>query len=598
MTPLPARHPLRVVAAVCLATALAAAQNDPQLSIETWRGQPVVAGEVLVRFRDDATQLVQDDVHEALGAQRIATLTARTGLVRAPGGVPLDLTLERYARDPAVEFAYPNTIHAALAPTAGTANDPLVVSQWGLANVGAFGAWDVETGDADVVVAIIDSGVDTDHPDLAAQIAWGLDTYGGDGDPDDLDGHGTHCAGIAAAVTDNATGVAGLARGCRLAAYRAGNASFPSSTLIAAIEDARVRGAHVLSMSWGSYGNNPAIEAALADARDDGCVLVAAAGNDGTAQKLYPAALDFVIAVGATKKGDLRASFSNHGNWVSVAAPGQQITSTYKNGLYATLNGTSMATPLVAGAAALVYSRLGGARSPGAAALVRDALEDTAVDVGNWVAHGRIDVPAALAAVQPPAPSEPPVITSVEPSVWPALGGTTVTLHGSHLSGVDAVAVDGAAALGATVAPLSDDALTFVTGDAPRLGDVPLVATTDGIGSASTTVTVVETSPPAISIPSAIAPGAGFAWRLGGGADVRGVLLLSLSPDTTTFRQQPLLTHFSVLWIGLLDGAGLHRVDAVCPHGVGGLTFHSQLATIDDDGHVATSAVTTTTIAN
>lgn len=589
-------HPIRLglLAAALVASAPApTAQSDPTLTIETWRGLPVVAGEVLVQFRDDATQQAQDAIHDEVGAQRLATLTSGLGLVRAPAGEPLDLVLERYARDPAVTYAYPNTIHEAVGNTAP--DDPMILSQWGLTNVGAFAAWDVETGDADVVVAIIDSGVDMDHPDLAAQMAWGLDTYGGDTDPHDLDGHGTHCAGVTAAATDNGTGVAGLARGCRLAGYRCGNASFPSSTLIAAIHDARERGAHVLSMSWGSYGNNPAIAAALNQAHDAGCVLVAAAGNDGTTQKLYPAALANVIAVGATKKGDARASFSNYGSWVSIAAPGQQITSTYKNGLYATLNGTSMATPLVSGAAALIYSRLGAERTPGHAALVRAALEDSAVDVGSWVEHGRLDVPAALDEVTPPVSGEPPVITSVEPTAWRALGGTTVTVTGSHLAGVDSVTVDGVDAVGATLVA-TDDTLTFVADDALRLGDVPLVVRDTGVGEDEATVEIVATSPPLVSVPQAIAPGVGFAWRLGGAPDDRAVLIVSLTSDTFTFRQNELLANFAVLWIGLLDDAGLHALDATVPNGFGGLTFHSQIATIDPEGHIATSPITSTTI--
>ncbi len=593
----PLRKLARSTALALLAlTVSAVSQADPGFETATWRGQDVVSGEVLVQFTDTTTQQAQDEVHERLGGVRLTTLTSQLGVVRAPTAVPLDLTLERYAADPAVAFAYPNTIHRALEPAVTPTDDPMLASQWGLVSVRAFEAWTIESGSSDVVIAIIDSGLDRDHPDLADHYAWGLDTYGADTDPDDYDGHGTHCAGIAAAVTGNATGVAGIARDCRVAGYRCGNSSFPSSTLIAAIHDARTRGAHVLSMSWGSYGSNPAIRSALDDALADGCVLVAAAGNDGTQQKLYPAALDTVIAVGATKQGDVRASFSNHGSWVSVAAPGQQITSTYKNGLYATLSGTSMATPLVAGAAALVYSRLGGVRSPSNAAAVRAALEDSAVDIGGWLAHGRIDVVAALGEVDPPGQSDiVPVIASVSPPSWPALGGTHVTLTGTGFLGVDTITVGGASVLASSQGVVSDTEYVFTTSDASALGSTAIVLAKGPLTSAPFAGTVTETTPPRLEIPSAIATGVGFEWRMGGAVDSPALLIMSLGSDTFMYRGFPVLIQMTVLWSDQLDGTGLATLGAICPPGFNGLTFHSQLATIDH-GSFGASTVRTTTI--
>jgi thermitase len=388
---------------VLLLAAAAPAQNraDPSLASVPWRGERVLDGTLLIRFKEGTPPDV--------AAQRLTQLrtnvtgTLPSGLVRVllPIGADLEAVRAMYAALPEVEFAQPDVLHRPV----GVPNDPKWAQQWALPLVRADLAWDAFTGSPAAVVAVIDSGVDVAHPDLAGQLAWGHDPWAGDSDPTDTDGHGTHCSGVAAALTGNGLGVAGAAPGCRFAAYRCGTNSFPSSALVAAIDDAVARGALVLSMSWGSSYDDQAIHKALQAAAAQGCLLVAAAGNDNSTAPFYPAAHPFVIAVGASTSTDARAAFSNWGPWVDLAAPGQSIVSTWKGGQYKSLSGTSMACPLVAGAATLLYARLG-PRSPAHAAQVRAALEDSAADIGAWIVHGRLDMAAAMELLFPPQPPE------------------------------------------------------------------------------------------------------------------------------------------------------------------------------------------------
>jgi len=302
--------------------------------------------------------------------------------------------------------AWPNV----LAPYQGVAfnpNDLLLPSQWHIDPMDAPRAWGIFRGADTVQVGIIDGGVDYMHVDLAENIwvnpgedlngnriiepaewdsldndgngyvddFWGWDwinldssqVWPGedpgppDNDPSDFDGHGTHCAGDASAATNNAIGVAGPGFNCQIMALRAGymgangQGYVDLGAAIPAVYYAIDMGAEVLSMSFGGSPYGP-FQSALQAASDAGLVLVAAAGNESSSQPIYPAAYDFVIAVAATGPGDILADFSNYGNWITVCAPGVNILSTIPGGGWGNMSGTSMATPVTAGVAALVKS--------------------------------------------------------------------------------------------------------------------------------------------------------------------------------------------------------------------------------------------------
>jgi len=333
-----------------------------------------------------------------------------------------------YRRDPRVEFAEPNYIaHVlpssyglessltvyGLKPSFAIPNDTYWSSQWSLPQIQAPDAWEINTGSTSVVIAVIDTGVDLAHPDLDDKIVPGHDFVNDDDDPQDDFGHGTHVSGIAAAETNNRLGVAGISWGARIMPVKVLDYSGTGTYYDVAdgIVWAADQGAHILNMSLGGPQPSSVLEDAVNYAWDKGAVLVAAAGNDGTNWPIYPAAYQNVIAVAATDRNDQPAYFSNYGHYIGVAAPGVDILSTFPDG-YLSWQGTSMASPHVAGLAALVFS----VDESQTNAAVRQRIEQTADDLGSpgwdeYYGYGRINSYRALSGA-PPAPTPTPGPTS------------------------------------------------------------------------------------------------------------------------------------------------------------------------------------------
>jgi subtilisin family serine protease len=246
-------------------------------------------------------------------------------------------------------------------------NDSLYSYQWNLPQIHMERAWDITQGDSTIVIAIVDTGVDWMHPDLAANMwtnptdgSHGYDVYNEDNNPMPGFSHGTQVAGIAAAVTNNRRGVAGVAPKCKIMAVKASPDANSIDILhgYEGIQWATLHGAHIINCSWGgsfSLFGEEIVKEALAK----GIVIVASAGNDGLDLSdfpQYPACYDGVLAVSATDISDKISSYSNYGYTVGVSAPGDQIESTYPNNEYITEWGTSFSSPVVAGVAALVKS--------------------------------------------------------------------------------------------------------------------------------------------------------------------------------------------------------------------------------------------------
>ncbi len=236
-------------------------------------------------------------------------------------------------------------------------NDPSWDTQWGPQKIEADWAWNTTVGTHDVLVAVVDTGVYYYHEDLTANyVALGYDWVNMDSDPLDDHGHGTHCAGIIAATLNNSIGIAGVAQ-VQIMAEKVLNSGgggyedWVANGIIHATES----GASIISMSLGGYGDSELVHEAVRYAYDAGVLVIAAAGNENTYMKLYPAGYNEVIAVAATDQYDYKASFSNWGDWIELAAPGVDIYSTVPWG-YESWSGTSMATPHVSGVAALVWS--------------------------------------------------------------------------------------------------------------------------------------------------------------------------------------------------------------------------------------------------
>lgn len=353
---------------------------------------PIRAGEVLVAWHAPPDAAALAAATTAVGATVIAQ-EARRALLRVAEGGELAACAALRAR-PEVAHAEPNRVvrsqHVGTLRPATAAdrqllripNDPpfATASQvgsvgvvWGQTKIRAPEAWDVTTGDPSVKIAIIDTGVDVSHPDLAANIdRSSMKNFVEPGQPPDDDyGHGTHVAGIAAAVGDNAQGLAGVAYRSRIMPIRVLGVDGTGDTwdTIAAIEYATQRGAAVINMSLGSSDSSEVEAAAIKAAIDAGTVVVAAAGNEAVDGNYveYPASYPGVISVAAVGPDDRRAAFSNYNSWVTIAAPGVDIFSTIPTRMtalaqapavpYGFLSGTSMAAPFVAGAAALVAAQ-------------------------------------------------------------------------------------------------------------------------------------------------------------------------------------------------------------------------------------------------
>ncbi len=277
--------------------------------------------------------------------------------------------------------------------------------QWGVTKISAPTVWAGGDKGAGIKVAVLDTGIATSHPDL--RVVGGATFVRGTTSYNDDNGHGSHCAGIIAAL-DNDIGVVGVAPEASLYAVkvldRRGSGSI--SNIISGMEWCIANGIQVISMSFGSSSDSTALRAECTKAYNAGIVLVAAAGNSGPGSNtvLYPARYSTVISVAATDSYDAVASWSSRGPQVSVAAPGVSIYSTYKGNAYATVSGTSMACPHASGTVALVLEKA--AHTP---AEVKTILQTTAVDLGTAgfdtsYGYGRINAAAAVGGTAPPTP--------------------------------------------------------------------------------------------------------------------------------------------------------------------------------------------------
>ncbi len=307
-----------------------------------------------------------------------------------------EATVDLLSKDPRVEYAeVDHLVHATLIP-----NDASYSLQWGPSKIQAPAAWDITVGSSDIIIAIVDTGVDLDHPDLDAKMVSGWDFANDDPIAQDDHEHGTHVAGIAAAETNNNQGVAGISWQARIMPVKVldneGEGSY--SDVAEGILWACNHGAKIINLSLGGSAYSSTFEDAVNEAYGNGCLMVAAAGNGYGNGVDYPASFPAVMAVAATGQNDIRAAFSDYGPEVEVAAPGVDIYSTLWNDKYGFKDGTSMAAPHVAGLAALVWSACPYLTHEE----VRTIIQSTADDRGpaGWDMYygfGRIN---ALAAVE------------------------------------------------------------------------------------------------------------------------------------------------------------------------------------------------------
>jgi subtilisin family serine protease len=385
-------------------------------------GVDFVPGELLIRFEDEINRPFDADVFREPGIAYSRTLQGmNVELWHVPEGRELDMAIQLSGL-PGVRYVELNYFYQ-IAETHVTPNDPEYPKQWAHQEItNAEVGWEYSTGSSQTIIAIIDSGIDLTHPDLSSKILTNLDRdyFQDDDTANDQHGHGTHVAGIAAAIGNNGVGVAGVDWQARLLPLKVcgpTGTDCPNSDIAEAITYASNNDAEVINISLSGSIYSQSMQDAINTAYANGALIVAAMGNDNTSTPRYPAAYTNVFAVSATDRTDVLAYYSNFGDHVDIAAPGGETT-ILTDGIYSTLptynvtlgnspsygylQGTSMAAPYVSGLAALIWATQPSYTNDD----VQYVIEISALDLGavGWdqsFGSGRVDVQAALELALP-----------------------------------------------------------------------------------------------------------------------------------------------------------------------------------------------------
>ncbi len=315
-----------------------------------------------------------------------------------------DELIENLSHDYDIDFAEPNYIFTKQVSKMETVpNDEFFQPyQWNLNQINVSGGWDFSSGD-NVKIAILDTGVDPEHLEMKTKIKHGYNAFDGSDDFADDHGHGTHVAGVASALTNNVTGIAGISWNSEILPVKvldkdgAGTSFEVAKGLYWAVD----HGAKVINMSLGDYYHTDVLHEAIQYAYDHDVILIAASGNDNVDDPMYPANYDEVLTVAAVDDARNRAFFSNYGSHIDVAAPGVHIPSLFPDNNYVVMSGTSMAAPHVAGLAGLIRSMRPDLNNEE----VYEVIKSTAKDIGtkghdSYYGFGEIDVARALESIE------------------------------------------------------------------------------------------------------------------------------------------------------------------------------------------------------
>lgn len=396
--------------------------------------QEYKADEVVVKMQPSYSTEERLKLHRDVGGQVVQQVQSLGIDILHFDGIPMERILERLKSDPRVLYAEPNYKTEAFEMT----NDPALLQnlQWGLLKVQAAAnsesAWTITRGRTSITVAVLDTGIDANNEDLRGKVI-AVKNCTDSNTSDDRYGHGTHVAGIIAANTNNNLGVASV--GYNISLINAKGLSDSGSGYYSWLADCLVwasdNGAKVINMSLGGSSDSQLLSDAINYAWNKGVVLVAAAGNSGSSTPSYPAYYSQVLSVAATDQNDAKASFSNFGSWVDVAAPGVSIYSTlptvqnaFKQTGYGYASGTSMATPFVAGLAGLLFS-VGSFDNDNVVRLIQDNADKIAGTGSNWI-FGRINAYQSLLAARGTGNIRTDITPSVTPSLTPIPTATPI----------------------------------------------------------------------------------------------------------------------------------------------------------------------------
>ncbi|WP_139491812.1 S8 family peptidase [Brevibacillus dissolubilis] len=359
--------------------------------------------EIIVQYKSEGQA---KSAQRIAASVRVARQSGKTALIKVDSGNLLQVAAQ-FANDPNVAYVEPNYLFELHEDPAPVTNDPSYYDQYGLPLAHVPEAWELLRSwsgptKSQVTVAVLDTGVETTHPDLQNRVQGGFNTVDDNTDPTDRVGHGTHVAGIIAAEADNGIGVAGVTGKLPVKVLPikviGDNGKGNSLTVAKGIDKAVELGADIINMSLGGTGNSKLVEEAVKRATAKGVLIICSAGNKGTrTETQFPALYADTLTVASVGSTEQSSSFSNYGSAVDIAAPGERILSTYVNQDYRYLNGTSMATPLVAGAAALIkYTHPSWGPTE-----IRNALEKTSKDIDKpgfdaATGNGLVQIDAAL----------------------------------------------------------------------------------------------------------------------------------------------------------------------------------------------------------
>jgi len=471
--------------------------------------RPHVPSRILVGFKKGTPSSQAQAVIAALQGQSTQQLPEiGVHVVSLPGNANENAVLKAFQNRPEVDFAEFDEI----VPAADvTPNDPAYANwQRYYPQISAPTAWSTTTGSSSVVIAIIDTGVDTTHPDLATKLVPGWNIYNNNSNASDVYGHGTLVAGTAAAVTDNGVGVAGVCWQCMIMPIRVSDTSGSAtySNIAAGLNWAAGHGAKVANISY-EVSASATVTSAAQNFMNVGGLVTVSAGNEG----MFVTASDnpYIVTVGAIDPNNNRYSWSNYGNNIDVVAPGCVFT-TVMGGTYSNACGTSVAAPLTAGVAALMFS----ANPSLTAATAVSMLKQTADDLGSpgWdttFGYGRVDaaqgVSVALGAVGSGDTTPPVVSISAPPNAMTMSGMVSVQISASDNVGVASVtiAIDGTGLCTVSASPY---VCSWNSAASANGGHTVSATARDAAGNATTaseavTVSnVTDTIPPTISITS------------------------------------------------------------------------------------------------
>lgn len=466
-----------------------------------------IRGRVLVQFRAETLAMAGPDMIAEAGARDTGTL-AGTGVhvIELQTGADEEAMVRALQSRPEVEFAELDEI---VPPADSIPNDPWYANwEWHLRKIQAPTAWSTTEGGSNVVIAILDTGVDGTHEDLVSKLVPGWNVYDNNSDTRDVNGHGTLVAGTAAASSNNGVGVASVAWGCSIMPVRisdtTGYAYF--STMASGLTWAADHGARVANLSYRA-STSSTVASAAQYFQSKGGVVTVAAGNEGT---FDPSADNpYVLTVSGTDSNDLLYAWSNSGNNLDVAAPGSAYT-TVNGGGYSAASGTSVAAPIVAGIAALVLSANPALTGDEVQTLLKQSSDD--LGLAGWdtsYGWGRVNAARAVTMASGGAvDSTPPVVTFVTPGSGATVSGTTSVQVGA----TDDVAValvtlslDGAVIGTDNAAPYTFSWNTITSSNGAHTLSASAVDAAGNSTSASIPVSVSNTSdrtPPTISITS------------------------------------------------------------------------------------------------